>query len=47
VPMQPGDVPETFAEVDDLMRDIGFRPSTPIERGIDRFVAWFREYHAI
>jgi UDP-glucuronate 4-epimerase len=44
-PMQPGDVPETWADVDDLMRDVGFRPSTPIEEGIRRFAAWYREYH--
>jgi UDP-glucuronate 4-epimerase len=44
-PMQPGDVPETWADVDDLMRDVGFRPATPIEDGIRRFVAWYREYH--
>jgi len=43
-PMQPGDVPETRADVDDLMRDAGFRPSTPIEEGIKRFVAWYRDY---
>jgi UDP-glucuronate 4-epimerase len=44
VPMQPGDVPETCADVDDLMRDAGFRPSTPIEEGVRRFVAWFKEF---
>ena len=44
-PLQPGDVPATFADVDDLMRDVGFRPSTPIEVGVERFVAWYREYH--
>jgi UDP-glucuronate 4-epimerase len=47
VPMQPGDVPETYADVDDLMRDVGFRPSTPIETGIERFVAWYRDYHGV
>jgi UDP-glucuronate 4-epimerase len=46
-PMQPGDVPETYADVDNLMRDIGFRPSTSIEEGIGRFVAWFRAYNRI
>ena len=45
--MQPGDVPETCADVDDLMRDIGFRPSTPIEDGIARFVEWYRCYHKV
>jgi UDP-glucuronate 4-epimerase len=45
VPMQPGDVPETCADVDDLMRDVGFRPATPIEDGVHRFAAWYREFH--
>jgi UDP-glucuronate 4-epimerase len=45
LPMQPGDVPATFADVDDLMRDVGFKPSTPIAEGVKRFVAWYREYH--
>jgi UDP-glucuronate 4-epimerase len=47
LPMQPGDVPATFADVDDLTRDTGFTPSTPIEEGVQRFVAWYREYHRI
>ena len=46
LPMQPGDVPATFADVDDLMRDVGFKPSTPIAEGIARFIAWYRDYHA-
>jgi len=45
VPMQPGDVPATYADVDDLMREVGFRPSTPIAEGIARFVEWYRAYH--
>ena len=45
VPMQPGDVPETCADVDDLMRDVGFRPATPIEQGVRRFIAWYRDFH--
>jgi UDP-glucuronate 4-epimerase len=45
LPMQPGDVPATYADVDDLMRDVGFHPSTPIEVGIQRFVDWYRDYH--
>ncbi|MDT3687751.1 MAG: NAD-dependent epimerase [Pseudorhodoplanes sp.] len=44
LPMQPGDVPETYADVDDLMRDVGFRPATSIEDGIRRFASWYREY---
>ena len=43
LPLQPGDVPATFADVDDLQRDVGFRPATPIEEGVRRFVAWYRE----
>jgi UDP-glucuronate 4-epimerase len=45
LPMQPGDVPATYADVEDLARDAGFRPSTTIEDGIARFANWFREYH--
>jgi UDP-glucuronate 4-epimerase len=45
VPIQPGDVPTTYANVDDLMRDVGFRPSTPIAEGIARFVEWYGAYH--
>lgn len=44
-PMQAGDVLETFADVDDLMRDIDFKPQTKIEDGVARFVAWYRDYH--
>jgi UDP-glucuronate 4-epimerase len=42
-PMQPGDVPATYADVDDLARDVGFAPATPIEEGIARFVRWYKE----
>ncbi len=45
LPMQPGDVPATFADVDDLIADVGFRPATTIEDGVGRFVKWYREYH--
>ena len=45
--MQPGDVPETFADVEELMRDVGFQPRTPIEEGVAKFVAWYRQYHHI
>jgi UDP-glucuronate 4-epimerase len=43
-PMQPGDVPETFAATDDLAEAIGFRPSTNLEEGIKRFAAWYLEH---
>ena len=45
LPMQAGDVPATYADVDDLMKDVGFKPSTPIEVGIQRFVDWYRSYY--
>jgi UDP-glucuronate 4-epimerase len=47
LPMQPGDVLETFADISDLMRDTGFAPSTPIEEGVRGFVAWYREHYRI
>lgn len=47
LPMQPGDVMETFADVGDLMCDTGFRPQTPIEDGIGEFVAWYRQHYRI
>ena len=46
-PMQPGDVPATYANVDDLMRDADFKPSTPIADGIERFIEWYRVYHRL
>ncbi|MGH1572662.1 NAD-dependent epimerase [Methylobacterium sp. P31] len=45
LPMQPGDVPATYADIDDLVRDAGFRPATPLKLGIGRFVEWYRSYH--
>ena len=47
LPMQSGDVRATYADVDDLARDVGFAPLTPIEVGVQRFVDWYREYHRI
>jgi UDP-glucuronate 4-epimerase len=47
LPMQPGDVPETSANVDDLVRDVGYKPGTPLEDGITRFVAWYRDYYRV
>lgn len=47
LPMQPGDVQATCADVADLERDVGFRPDTPLEVGLARFVAWYREYHGV
>jgi len=47
LPMQPGDVVETFADVEDLMRDTGFAPSTPIDVGVHNFVTWYRDYFEV
>jgi len=47
LPMQPGDVPATSADVDDLMRDVDFKPNTPIEVGIKKFVEWYRWYYKV
>lgn len=47
LPMQAGDVPVTCAEVDDLMRDVGFSPATSVEEGMERFVAWYRGYFGV
>jgi UDP-glucuronate 4-epimerase len=47
LPIQPGDVPATCADVDDLMNDVGFRPDTPIEVGVSRFVEWYRGYYGV
>ena len=46
-PIQPGDVPDTTADISDLERDFGFRPSTPVEVGVRRFVEWYRTYHGV
>lgn len=45
LPMQPGDVPATYADIDDLVRDAGFRPATTLKTGIGHFVDWYRTYH--
>jgi UDP-glucuronate 4-epimerase len=46
-PMQPGDVPATYADIDALMREVDFKPSTPIADGIARFIGWYRSYHRL
>jgi UDP-glucuronate 4-epimerase len=43
--MQPGDVKETFADIDAIARDLGYAPTTTVDEGIPKFVAWYREYH--
>ncbi|MEW5858713.1 MAG: NAD-dependent epimerase [Cyanobacteriota bacterium] len=46
-PIQPGDVPMTYADVDDLFQDVGFKPDTSIEEGIKRFVSWYQSYYGV
>jgi UDP-glucuronate 4-epimerase len=45
LPLQVGDVPDTWADAEDLVRDVGYRPATPVEEGVKRFVEWYREYY--
>ena len=45
--LQPGDVPATYADIEDLMKDVGFKPDTSIEKGIERFIEWYRWYHKV
>jgi UDP-glucuronate 4-epimerase len=47
LPIQPGDVPATYADVDDLISHVGFKPETSIEEGVKRFVEWYREYYHV
>ena len=47
LPMQAGDVPITYADIDELVEDIGFRPKTNIEEGIEKFVNWYRAYYSV
>ena len=47
LPLQPGDVPATYADVSDLIEDLGYKPATPIQEGIDRFVRWYKEFYHV
>jgi len=47
LPIQPGDVPATWADVADLVEDLGYRPDTPVQEGIERFTKWYREFYAV
>jgi UDP-glucuronate 4-epimerase len=47
LPMQAGDLPDTHADASDLIRDFGFKPATPVEVGVERFVTWYREYYGV
>ena len=45
LPMQPGDVYQTYADVDELVRDFNFKPSTSLEEGLSRFAKWYKKYY--
>ena len=45
LPLQPGDVPDTYANVDDLVKDLDYKPTMSVWRGVENFVSWFKEYH--
>jgi len=47
LPLQAGDVPATYADVNELINDVGFNPATSVEEGITRFVEWYREYYRV
>ena len=47
LPLQPGDVPDTYADTSDLERDVGYKPDTPVEVGVRRFVEWYRDYYRV
>ncbi|HFE32621.1 MAG TPA: NAD-dependent epimerase [Gammaproteobacteria bacterium] len=47
LPLQPGDVPDTYADVEDLVKDVGYKPATSVEDGVARFVEWYRDYYKV
>jgi UDP-glucuronate 4-epimerase len=47
LPLQPGDVPDTYADVSELERAVGYRPATTVREGVGRFVEWYREYYGV
>jgi UDP-glucuronate 4-epimerase len=47
LPLQSGDVPDTCADINDLQRDLGYRPETPVEAGVAKFVAWYMRYYNV
>jgi len=47
LPMQPGDVPDTFADIDDLVKQFGYQPSTPVEQGVQAFVRWYQDFYRL
>jgi UDP-glucuronate 4-epimerase len=47
LPLQPGDVPNTCANIDDLIEEFGYKPSISVEQGVENFVRWYQEYHNV
>jgi UDP-glucuronate 4-epimerase len=47
LPLQAGDVPDTFADVEDLVKDVGYKPATPVEEGVRRFIEWYVQYYEV
>ena len=47
LPLQPGDVPDTYADVSDLVADTGYLPNTPVAEGVAKFVAWYRDFYRV
>jgi UDP-glucuronate 4-epimerase len=47
LPLQPGDVPATYADVSDLVRDVGYKPNTSVEEGVKNFINWYKKYYNI
>jgi UDP-glucuronate 4-epimerase len=47
LPIQPGDVPETYADVDDLVKDLNYKPETPINVGVGRFINWYKDFYKV
>jgi len=47
LPLQPGDVPDTYADVSDLVNDVGYKPNTSVEEGIAKFVDWYRDFYTV
>ncbi len=47
LPLQPGDVPDTYADITELTRDTGYAPATPVEEGVANFVAWYRDFYRV
>ena len=45
LPLQPGDVPDTYADVDDLVKEFGYKPSMSVKQGVENFAKWYKEYH--